>query len=104
MIDRILILTSCNFFFESRSTDRKVLPGCGQNVQKKLVLVCEGSLHPRKLLDVNGPGLGEAGRYSFAYRIDAYRIDASIFYLFPCSACSKRILSVSCVNGLVWEH
>ena len=41
-------------------------------MQKKLVLVCEGSLHPKKLLDVSGPGLGEAGRYSFAYRIDAY--------------------------------
>jgi hypothetical protein len=27
------------------------------------VLVCEGSLCPRKRPDVSGPGLGEAGRY-----------------------------------------
>ena len=32
-------------------------------MQKRLVLVCEGSLCPRKLPDVSGPGLGEAGRY-----------------------------------------
>jgi hypothetical protein len=28
------------------------------------VLVCEGSLCPRKRPDVSGPGLGEAGRYT----------------------------------------
>ena len=32
-------------------------------MQKRLVLVCEDSLCPRKQLDVSGPGLGEAGRY-----------------------------------------
>jgi len=32
-------------------------------VQKRHVLVCEGSLCPRKLSDVSGSGLGEAGRY-----------------------------------------
>ena len=32
-------------------------------MQKKLVLVCEDSLCPRKQPDVSGPGLGEAGRY-----------------------------------------
>ena len=44
----------------------KWFPGAhewGQNVQKRHVLVCEGSLCPRELLDVSGPGLGEAGRY-----------------------------------------
>ena len=35
-------------------------------MQKRLVLVCEDSLYPRKLPDVRGLGLGEAGRYSFA--------------------------------------
>ena len=33
-------------------------------MQKRLVLVCEDSLCPRKQPDVSGPGLGEAGRYS----------------------------------------
>ena len=33
-------------------------------MQKRHVLVCEGSLYPRKLSDVSGPGLGEAGRYT----------------------------------------
>ena len=32
-------------------------------MQKRLVLVCEGSLCPRELPDVSGPSLGEAGRY-----------------------------------------
>ena len=32
-------------------------------MQKRLVLVCEDSLFPRKQPDVSGPGLGEAGRY-----------------------------------------
>ena len=32
-------------------------------MQKKQVLVCDGSLCPRELTDVSGPGLGEAGRY-----------------------------------------
>ena len=32
-------------------------------VRRKDVLVCEGSLCTRKLPDVSGPGLGEAGRY-----------------------------------------
>ena len=32
-------------------------------MHKRCVLVCEGSLCPRKLPDVSGPGLGEAGRY-----------------------------------------
>jgi len=32
-------------------------------VHKRHVLVCEGSLRPRKLSDVSGPGLREAGRY-----------------------------------------
>ena len=32
-------------------------------MQKRLVLVCENSLCPRKQPDVSGPGLGEAGRY-----------------------------------------
>ena len=34
-----------------------------QSVQKRLVLVCEGSLCPIKLPAVSGPGLEEAGRY-----------------------------------------
>ena len=33
-------------------------------MQKRLVLVCEGSLCPRKLPEVSGSGLGEAGRYN----------------------------------------
>ena len=32
-------------------------------MQKRLVLVCEDSLCPRKQPDVSEPGLGEAGRY-----------------------------------------
>ena len=32
-------------------------------MQKRLVLVCEGSLCPIKLPEVSGPGLEEAGRY-----------------------------------------
>ena len=32
-------------------------------MQKRYVLVCEGSLCPRELPDVSGPGLGEVGRY-----------------------------------------
>ena len=32
-------------------------------VCRKDVLVCEGNLCSRKLSDVSGPGLGEAGRY-----------------------------------------
>ena len=32
-------------------------------MQKRLVLVCEDSLCPKKQPDVSGPGLGEAGRY-----------------------------------------
>ena len=32
-------------------------------MQKRHVLVCEGSLCPRTLSDVSGPGLREAGRY-----------------------------------------
>jgi hypothetical protein len=35
-------------------------------VQKRLVWVYEGSLCLKKLLDVSGPGLVEAGRYSRA--------------------------------------
>ena len=35
-------------------------------MQKRHVLVCEGSLCPRELPDVSGPGLGEAGRYNAA--------------------------------------
>ena len=33
-------------------------------MQKRHVLICEGSLCPRKQPDVSGPGLGEAGRYT----------------------------------------
>jgi len=33
-------------------------------MQKRLVLVCEDFLCPRKQPDVNGPGLGEAGHYN----------------------------------------
>ena len=33
-------------------------------MQKRHVLVCEGSLCSRELPDVSGPGLEEAGRYS----------------------------------------
>ena len=36
-------------------------------MQKRLVLVCEDSLCPRKQLDVNGAGLGEAGRYNLGF-------------------------------------
>ena len=32
-------------------------------MQKRLVLICEGSLYPNKLLDVIEPGLEEAGHY-----------------------------------------
>ena len=32
------------------------------------MLVCEGSLCPKKLTDVSEPGLGEAGRYSCSVR------------------------------------
>ena len=76
--------TSCIFFFGNRSrknskvkrawpgvisrwvTDRELFPGAhewGQSAQKRYVLVCEDILCPRKLPDVSGPGLGEAGRY-----------------------------------------
>ena len=47
-------------------TDREVLSGCARvrtKYTEKTMLVCEGSLCPRKLPDVNGPGLGEAGCY-----------------------------------------
>ena len=37
-------------------------------MQKRHVLVCEGSLYPRELPEVNRPGLREAGRYSYAGR------------------------------------
>jgi len=50
-------------------------------VQKRHVLVCEGSLCPIKLPDVSGPGLGEAGRYTGAHkwsnRSDLFRIRQS---------------------------
>ena len=36
------------------------------------MLVCEGSLCPIKLPDVNGPGLGEAGRYRMVSELQAY--------------------------------
>jgi len=42
-------------------TDREIISGCARvrtNVQKRLVLVCEGSLCTRKLPDVSGLGLG----------------------------------------------
>ena len=48
----------------------KFFPGAhewGQSVQKRLVLVCEDSLCPRKQPDVSGPDLGEAGRYMYKY-------------------------------------
>ena len=35
-------------------------------MQKRLVLVCEGSLCPIKLPEVSRPGLEEAGRYTLA--------------------------------------
>ena len=35
-------------------------------MHKRLVLVYEDSLCPRKQPDVSGPGLGEAGHYRFA--------------------------------------
>ena len=44
----------------------KLFPGAhewGQSVQKRHMLVCEGSLCFRKLPDVSGPGLRETGRY-----------------------------------------
>jgi len=84
-INMILIPTSCNFFSGSWSPKNsevkracsekfgdgwptgKLFPGAhewGQSVQKKYVLVCEDSLCPKKLLNVSGPDLGEAGRYS----------------------------------------
>ena len=34
-------------------------------MQKRLVLVCEDSLYPRKQPDVSGPGIGEAGHYRY---------------------------------------
>jgi len=37
-------------------------------MQKRHVLVCEGSLCPKNLSDVSEPGLGEAGRYSYTER------------------------------------
>ena len=42
--------------FRVRTSENKVR-------RKRHVLVCEGSLYPKKLPDVSGPGLGEAGRY-----------------------------------------
>ena len=62
---------ACGF----REQERRAI-GCGDShqgrreqhfgllsVQKRLVLVCEGSLCPRKQPDVSGPGLGEARCY-----------------------------------------
>ena len=37
-------------------------------MQKRLVLVCEDSLCPKKQPDVSGPSLGEAGRYTYPVR------------------------------------
>jgi len=48
-------------------TDREVVPGCARvrtKCKKRLVLVCEDSLCPRKQSDVSGPDLGKAGRYT----------------------------------------
>ena len=49
----------------------------GQSVQKIYVLVCEGSLCPRKLPEVSGSGLGEAGRYTLEdqtlYNVEKYK-------------------------------
>ena len=53
-------------------------------MQKRLVLVCEGSLCPIKLPDVSGSDLEEAGRYTIA--LDALplkvALDASPLSLF----------------------
>ena len=46
------------------SGELHVTPQPRQSVQKKLMLVCEDSLCPRKQPDVSGPGLGEAGHYT----------------------------------------
>ena len=48
-------------------------------MQKKLVLVCEDSLCPRKQPDISGPGLGEAGRYNvIRQRIADHDADAGV--------------------------
>ena len=39
------------------------------------MLVCEGSLCPKKLSDVSGPGLGEAGRGLAIGEIFESRVD-----------------------------
>ena len=53
----------------------------GQSVQKRLVLVCEDSLCPRKQPDVSGPGLGEAGRYRYIrFLVEGHRYQRKKFY------------------------
>ena len=42
-------------------------------MKKRLVLVCEDSLCPKKQPDVSGPGLGEAGRYTKYHSIEAVK-------------------------------
>jgi hypothetical protein len=80
---RILIPTSCNFFFGSSSqktpkfsmlglewwvTDRKVLPGCAWVRTKCAGKACVGlwgySWGPRELSGIGGPSLGDAGHYN----------------------------------------
>ena len=82
MINRILVPTSCNFFFGSPSTNNSEVkrawpgamgdrPGSSSRVRtsedkvrrKDLCWSVRAVYILEKLPDVSGPGLGEAGRY-----------------------------------------
>ena len=54
-------------------------------MQKRLVLLCEDSLCPRKQPDVSGPGLGEAGRYSYHHNV--WAIQKEIKDAYPKKVC-----------------
>ena len=79
-------------------------------MQKRLVLVCEGSLCPRKQPDVSGPGLGEAGAPLNACLINDLRFfPSSLSYLVSLpphavsnsrSSCSTYYFAQSLVSQL----
>ena len=126
-INMILIPTSCNFFSGSWSPKNsevkracsekfgdgwptgKFFPGAhewGQSVQKRHVLICEGSLCPRKLSDVSGPDLGEAGRYSghgYSNRFLTLTVESVSTRKYRCttSSGSIQVIVFSTRNGCV---
>ena len=77
------------------------------SVRERHVLVCEGSLCPRKLSDVSGPGLEEAGRYTppFPYTHRMVSITHSMLFNFffpiPRSGIGRHTCKSSS-NQLIW--